>query len=324
MRRIPLLAGALLLAALVAPTAASAVPVPMLGTVTVVPDYVAGEVAMSVQYGAGIDTIRFVSGDTVLQTMAVGLGSTAATTTGVSLPAAMSLSVQGFCGPAYCWSSTTTVDPAAYRPGLPTITNMPYRKVVGQFVNVASSNAVPFTTVKIRSQASDPWTIANIAKTNSHTYQGLEVPRGPARIDVIHENGFGSSLMRKHMVYWVGAWPSAYTRSVVIDKSYIAAYHIYNGRVLAWFPVCMGQSGMPTPNGYFRVGKAYPASGAWGVLRRRLYRLSGAGTMYFIHGTNEPDSIGTFSSHGCVRMYNYAIRYFSATVPNGTLVYIHN
>jgi hypothetical protein len=34
------------------------------------------------------------------------------------------------------------------------------------------------------------------------------------------------------------------------------------------------------------------------------------GTSYYIHGTNDPDSIGTPASHGCVRLWNRNLRVF--------------
>jgi lipoprotein-anchoring transpeptidase ErfK/SrfK len=33
-------------------------------------------------------------------------------------------------------------------------------------------------------------------------------------------------------------------------------------------------------------------------------------TRYYIHGTSDPDSIGTQASHGCVRMFNSNLRTF--------------
>jgi lipoprotein-anchoring transpeptidase ErfK/SrfK len=41
-----------------------------------------------------------------------------------------------------------------------------------------------------------------------------------------------------------------------------------------------------------------------------------------IHGTNEPDAIGTDVSHGCIRMSNEAILELVPVLPLGTPVHI--
>ncbi len=47
-----------------------------------------------------------------------------------------------------------------------------------------------------------------------------------------------------------------------------------------------------------------------------------AGTQYAIHGTNRPDLIGGFVSHGCIRMYNRDISELFRLVPVGTPVIV--
>lgn len=47
-----------------------------------------------------------------------------------------------------------------------------------------------------------------------------------------------------------------------------------------------------------------------------------AGTVYAIHGTNAPASIGGFVSYGCIRMYNHDIADLFARVRVGTLVIV--
>jgi lipoprotein-anchoring transpeptidase ErfK/SrfK len=43
---------------------------------------------------------------------------------------------------------------------------------------------------------------------------------------------------------------------------------------------------------------------------------------YAIHGTNDPNSIGHFVSHGCIRMFNADIMDLYARAPLGTQVYV--
>ncbi|MEH3118594.1 MAG: L,D-transpeptidase [Methylorubrum populi] len=46
------------------------------------------------------------------------------------------------------------------------------------------------------------------------------------------------------------------------------------------------------------------------------------GGEYAIHGTNRPNSIGTFASYGCIRMYNQDIADLFERVSVGTQVYV--
>lgn len=50
--------------------------------------------------------------------------------------------------------------------------------------------------------------------------------------------------------------------------------------------------------------------------------LTLSGGEYAIHGTNRPDSIGTFASYGCIRMYNAHIVDLSDRVSVGTPVIV--
>ncbi len=50
--------------------------------------------------------------------------------------------------------------------------------------------------------------------------------------------------------------------------------------------------------------------------------LTLSGGEYAIHGTNRPDSIGTFASYGCIRMYNQDIVDLFERVGVGTEVVV--
>lgn len=47
-----------------------------------------------------------------------------------------------------------------------------------------------------------------------------------------------------------------------------------------------------------------------------------AGGEYAIHGTNRPNSIGTYASYGCIRMYNQDVVDLYQRVSVGTQVYV--
>ena len=56
---------------------------------------------------------------------------------------------------------------------------------------------------------------------------------------------------------------------------------------------------------------------------RALYLFKdGVDTLYRIHGTNEPPSIGKSASSGCIRMFNECIFELFAEVPVGTRVVV--
>ncbi|MGE5543607.1 MAG: L,D-transpeptidase family protein [Bacillota bacterium] len=86
------------------------------------------------------------------------------------------------------------------------------------------------------------------------------------------------------------------------------------------YPVAVGKPETPTPLGDWTiVEKELNPGGPFGV---RWMRLSVPWGGYGIHGTNNPPSIGTAASHGCVRMYNEDVTELYDIVPIGTPVKI--
>jgi lipoprotein-anchoring transpeptidase ErfK/SrfK len=56
---------------------------------------------------------------------------------------------------------------------------------------------------------------------------------------------------------------------------------------------------------------------------RALYLFAnGRDTLFRIHGTNEPQSIGTAASSGCIRMLNEEVSELYEAVPLGTKVIV--
>lgn len=88
------------------------------------------------------------------------------------------------------------------------------------------------------------------------------------------------------------------------------------------FPVGTGQSSTPSPLGEWKVvQKSTKIGGPFGT---RWMRLSVPWGTYGIHGTNQPDSIGWSSSHGCIRMRNKDVEALYPLIPVGTPVKIMN
>jgi lipoprotein-anchoring transpeptidase ErfK/SrfK len=94
---------------------------------------------------------------------------------------------------------------------------------------------------------------------------------------------------------------------------------IENGEVVATYGIAIGRPSHPTPTGNFRTGDIVwnpswtPPPTDWA--RNKTYQPPGADAnpmqgvkiyfrapYYFIHGTNNPGSIGEAASHGCIRM----------------------
>ena len=89
-----------------------------------------------------------------------------------------------------------------------------------------------------------------------------------------------------------------------------------NGNLFREYIVATGKPETPTPVGVFEViNKEIDPGGPYGT---RWLGLSAKG--YGIHGTNNPASIGTAASNGCIRMYNEDIEsLFDITVVGTTV-----
>lgn len=93
-----------------------------------------------------------------------------------------------------------------------------------------------------------------------------------------------------------------------------------DGKLVKEYPVAVGKSKTPTP------------LGEWKVVHKGLNWGNGFGTrwmglnvpwgIYGIHGTNKPGSIGSYASHGCIRMFNRHVEELYPLVPAGTRVRI--
>jgi lipoprotein-anchoring transpeptidase ErfK/SrfK len=70
-----------------------------------------------------------------------------------------------------------------------------------------------------------------------------------------------------------------------------------------------------------RLPAIYPGGSPDNPMGPRALTLSG-GDGYAIHGTNRPQSIGTFASYGCIRMFNEDILDLYARVNVGTEVIV--
>lgn len=124
---------------------------------------------------------------------------------------------------------------------------------------------------------------------------------------------------------------------IVINKSNNTLYYLKGKELINKYPVATGKSPVYTPEGKFTiVSKAInPAWGGAGIykpvpggapnnpLGKRWMGLSiKGGGSYGIHGNAAPNSIGTYASLGCVRMFNEDVEYLYDLIQHGTPVWI--
>jgi lipoprotein-anchoring transpeptidase ErfK/SrfK len=128
--------------------------------------------------------------------------------------------------------------------------------------------------------------------------------------------------------------------TIVVRLSDLKLY-LYEGvDLVKTYPVAAGQPAYPTPTGQWTIiNKAEnptwvnPAPDGWGAnlpatvpggpgnpLGTRALYLDAPGIR--IHGTSDSSSIGTFASHGCVRMHMSDVEELYEIVPMGTPVHI--
>lgn len=107
---------------------------------------------------------------------------------------------------------------------------------------------------------------------------------------------------------------------IVIDIATRKLTLYENDKPIREYPVAVGKSKTPSP------------LGEWKIIHKSLNWGNGFGTrwmglnvpwgIYGIHGTNKPGSIGTYASHGCIRMFNKQVEELYPLVSVGTRVRI--
>jgi lipoprotein-anchoring transpeptidase ErfK/SrfK len=136
--------------------------------------------------------------------------------------------------------------------------------------------------------------------------------------------------------------------TVIVNTAERALYHVQGGGEAIRYGVAVGKDGFDWA-GIAKVGRKveYPdwtpprsmikrkphlakwAGGMPGGIpenplgSRAIYLYSrGRDTLFRIHGTNEPNSIGTAASSGCIRMLNEEVEELFDAVPIGTKVIV--
>ena len=104
--------------------------------------------------------------------------------------------------------------------------------------------------------------------------------------------------------------------TISIRNKILSVYR--NGRFFKAYPVAIGKPTTPTPTGIFTIAnKQVNPGGPFGTRWMGLSKPH-----YGIHGTNNPASIGTAASNGCIRMFNNDVNDLFNYVGVGTVVRI--
>ncbi len=110
--------------------------------------------------------------------------------------------------------------------------------------------------------------------------------------------------------------PSPFEIIINVAAKRLTVYR--SGALFREYIVAAGKPETPTPIGVFTiVNKEIDPGGPYGT---RWLGLSAKG--YGIHGTNNPASIGTAASNGCIRMYNEDVESLFDITSVGTVVRI--
>lgn len=131
--------------------------------------------------------------------------------------------------------------------------------------------------------------------------------------------------------------------SIVVDSDNHYLYYVLDGGKAIRYGITVGEEAMawsgiarvgamtewpawhPTPGEIERLGvPKFVAPGPDNPMGSRAMYLyaNGKDTLFRIHGTNEPQSIGTAASSGCIRMLNEEVTELYDKVPIGTKVIV--
>lgn len=145
---------------------------------------------------------------------------------------------------------------------------------------------------------------------------------------IMRANGLKNTLIHPGQKLKV----STATYTITVDKSDRRLTVLSGGSFLKEYKVAVGKSESETPAGsfsienklenptWFHAGAVVPPHSPDNILGTRWIGFSVPG--YGVHGTTLPESVGTASTSGCIRMYNQDVEELYAIIPVKTWVTI--
>lgn len=269
-------------------------------------DYVAGTVHVSVEASTGLSAVHFEDGNGA--TLGVVTSPTGPTADfDVALHADMTVVAVGYSGSDPVWSSSVPLALANYVPGCPSLA-LASNALVGPKLGAAGqAPGGTATTMTLFVRGGVAWSGPVAVVGGNFALPAVSMPYGVSYVSVRSINAFGQSTSDSVRVYNLGSTVKD-ARFILVDKSELLLYYVTGRRVTHVWPVAIGTPATPTHTGIFKLGGWRRTPNAvWGTRRMPLMKKvhkKWRGTGYYIHGTNDPSSIGTMASHGCVRMYN--------------------
>ncbi|WII36085.1 L,D-transpeptidase [Paenibacillus thiaminolyticus] len=183
--------------------------------------------------------------------------------------------------------------------------------------------------VKQGKTAPDQWpAMAKAYPANSVSGTSAGIEQAYAEVLQVYRNGMARGAKRKRTEQaltrmWADeADPFREPIRIVVDKKRHRLGVVSGDILLRNYEVGLG--GRRTPKGTFVISEKVvnPTGSSTGVFGSRGMTLSD--TLYAIHGTNEPDSIGRDESLGCIRMLPDDVEELFDMVPIGTEVSIES
>lgn len=187
-----------------------------------------------------------------------------------------------------------------------------------------------------------PITVASLDSAAAKTSSLQILSKGGAKSKAARRDIGQSPIPRELVAFNEAAAPG----TIIVDNSERRLYHVLGGGVAVKYAVSVGRSGFLwtgtntvsrkaewptwTPPEKMRAreakkGKILPASMKGGIdnpLGARAMYLGS--TIYRIHGTNQPSSIGKAMSSGCIRMANEDVEHLYASVEIGATVIVRD
>jgi lipoprotein-anchoring transpeptidase ErfK/SrfK len=211
--------------------------------------------------------------------------------------------------------------------------------------------AVPALVNSAPSVVNDPSVIATATVRTLPLYSAPGAPRPSSTL--ANPNYLGAPLVLLVTGYqpgWVQAYvpvrpneSTAWIPSADVDISFVSDHIVVSlsARMLTLYhdnapvfstPIAPGAPSSPTPTGSFFIayivrltdpGNVYgPYAMGTSAFSNTYYSFDGGPGQVGIHGTNQPWVIGSYASHGCVRLPNSAITTVAQQVVPGTPVEI--